>query len=95
MNVPVLLYYGGFFAGFSVEYAGNATQSIISYFAYKAMEAGVPVVFAAGNEGPNHFTVENSEPWVMNVAAGTVDRKFTSNFKLGNGASVKVNLGFI
>lgn len=53
--------------------------------------AGVPVVFAAGNRGPSQFTLSNAYPWVMTVAAGTVDRKFLGSAKLGSGQLLSVS----
>jgi hypothetical protein len=53
----------------------------------------VPVVFAAGNNGPYSYTVSNSPPWVMTVAAGTIDRKLSTKAVLGNGKVLEVRQG--
>ncbi|RLM58807.1 hypothetical protein C2845_PM18G09890 [Panicum miliaceum] len=46
---------------------------------------GVTVVFSAGNWGPVPGTVLNAYPWVISVAAGTMDRSFPTEISLGNG----------
>uniref|UniRef100_A0A0E0KMB3 Subtilisin-like protease n=1 Tax=Oryza punctata TaxID=4537 RepID=A0A0E0KMB3_ORYPU len=45
---------------------------------------GIPVVYAAGNDGPIAQTVENSSPWLVTVAAATMDRSFSVVITLGN-----------
>jgi subtilisin family serine protease len=39
-----------------------------------ARDAGIAVAAAAGNEGPNFFTLDHSAPWYIQVAAETHDR---------------------
>ncbi|KAJ4800727.1 Subtilisin-like protease SBT3.3 [Rhynchospora pubera] len=39
-----------------------------------AIVKGIPVVFAAGNNGPAPQSVQNNMPWVISVAASTMDR---------------------
>ena len=51
---------------------------------------GVTVVFSAGNSGPVPGTVEHASPWVISVAAGTVDRSFPTEISLGNGEKLVV-----
>lgn len=43
-----------------------------------ARDAGIAVAAAAGNEGPNFYTLDHSAPWYIQVAAATHDR--TLNF---------------
>jgi hypothetical protein len=49
-----------------------------------AVERGISVVFAAGNDGPVGQTVQNAVPWVITVAAATIDRSFPTVISLGN-----------
>lgn len=49
-----------------------------------AVAKGVSLVFAGGNDGPVTQTVENALPWVVTVAASTIDRSFPTRITLGN-----------
>ncbi|CAL5195889.1 unnamed protein product [Lathyrus oleraceus] len=55
---------------------------------FAAMEKGVFVATSAGNAGSSYKTVHSEAPWVINVAAGTLDREFHGNLTLGNGVSL-------
>ncbi|KAJ3705829.1 hypothetical protein LUZ61_009534 [Rhynchospora tenuis] len=50
-----------------------------------AVAKGITVVFAAGNDGPAPQSVQNNVPWVISVAASTIDRFFPTVITLGNG----------
>lgn len=52
--------------------------------ALSAVAKGIVVVAAAGNNGPKSF-LANSAPWLLTVAAGSVDRSFETVVQLGNG----------
>ncbi|GJM90827.1 hypothetical protein PR202_ga07145 [Eleusine coracana subsp. coracana] len=49
-----------------------------------AVAKGISVVFAGGNKGPAAHTVQNAVPWVLTVAASTIDRAFPTMISLGN-----------
>ncbi|KAM0886202.1 hypothetical protein ACQ4PT_029837 [Festuca glaucescens] len=49
-----------------------------------AVQRGISVVFAGGNDGPVPQTVTNAVPWVTTVAASTIDRAFPTLISLGN-----------
>ncbi|XP_019084395.1 PREDICTED: subtilisin-like protease SBT4.15 [Camelina sativa] len=57
----------------------------IAIGAFHAMKKGILTMCSAGNNGPGLFTVSNLAPWVMTVAANSLDRKFETVVKLGNG----------
>ncbi|XP_059302994.1 subtilisin-like protease SBT1.5 [Lycium ferocissimum] len=56
----------------------------IAIAAFAATDAGIFVSASAGNGGPGGLTVTNVAPWVTNVGAGTIDRDFPADVKLGN-----------
>ncbi|GJM90824.1 hypothetical protein PR202_ga07142 [Eleusine coracana subsp. coracana] len=49
-----------------------------------AVAKGIAVVFSGGNRGPAAHTVGNAVPWVLTVAASTIDRAFPTMISLGN-----------
>jgi hypothetical protein len=53
-----------------------------------ARRAGVFVVQAAGNHGPDPSTVLSYSPWAVGVAASGTDRSFPASLILGNGEKV-------
>lgn len=57
----------------------------IAIGAFRAVADGVFVSASAGNGGPGGLTVTNVAPWVTTVGAGTMDRDFPADVKLGNG----------
>jgi subtilisin family serine protease len=58
--------------------------------AFHAVENGILVVAAAGNEGPAPGAVVNVAPWILTVGASTISREFPSNAILGNHKRYKV-----
>lgn len=65
-------------------------RDAISIGSFHAVTKGIPVVCAAANEGPSAYTVENTAPWILTVAASTIDRSFPTNITLGNNLTILV-----
>ncbi|WOL04931.1 hypothetical protein Cni_G13654 [Canna indica] len=63
-----------------------------SFGALHAVAKGITVVYAAGNVGPIPQTVANGSPWVITVAASTIDRSFPTMITLGNNQSFLVRI---
>ncbi|CAI0443448.1 unnamed protein product [Linum tenue] len=57
----------------------------IAIGAFHCMKKGILTSNSAGNDGPFPGSVSNNSPWSLTVAANTIDRKLTTNVKLGNG----------
>ncbi|XVF51178.1 hypothetical protein PTKIN_Ptkin04bG0163600 [Pterospermum kingtungense] len=51
---------------------------------FHAVARGITVVCGAANEGPSAQTVQNTAPWILTVAASTMDRAFPTPITLGN-----------
>ncbi|KAJ7965247.1 Subtilisin-like protease [Quillaja saponaria] len=57
----------------------------ITIGAFHAVTKGITVVCAAGNDGPNGQTLKQTpSPWILTVAASTLDRSFPTPITLGN-----------
>ncbi|KAG2322068.1 hypothetical protein Bca52824_015281 [Brassica carinata] len=52
--------------------------------AFHAVMKGIPVVCAGGNDGPETQTISNVAPWIITVAATTMDREYFTPITLGN-----------
>ncbi|XVE94923.1 hypothetical protein REPUB_Repub02eG0051700 [Reevesia pubescens] len=59
-------------------------RDVITIGSLSAIEKGIFVVCAAGNQGAYNSTV-NGAPWITTVGAGTLDRSFIATVTLGNG----------
>lgn len=59
---------------------------------FHAVAKGISVVCSGGNSGPYAQTVINTAPWVITVAASTIDREFPSTIILGNNQTIQVLL---
>uniref|UniRef100_A0ACD5TAE1 Uncharacterized protein n=1 Tax=Avena sativa TaxID=4498 RepID=A0ACD5TAE1_AVESA len=60
-------------------------KDLIAIGAFGVMSKGIPVVCAGGNSGPTPSTLSNEAPWVLTVAAGSVDRSYRATVRLGDG----------
>ncbi|XP_047320474.1 cucumisin-like [Impatiens glandulifera] len=69
---------GGFFPS---DYFEDA----IAIGAFHSMKNGVLTSNSAGNEGPGPSSITNFSPWSLSVGASTINRRFVSDVKLGNG----------
>ncbi|XP_057972828.1 subtilisin-like protease SBT3.9 [Malania oleifera] len=56
----------------------------VSIGSFHAAARGISVVCAAGNDGPFAQTVQNTAPWLISVAACTIDRSFPTSIALGS-----------
>ncbi|XP_019189126.1 PREDICTED: subtilisin-like protease SBT1.7 [Ipomoea nil] len=63
-------------------------EDSIAIGAFAAMEKGIFVSCAAGNEGPDYYTLSNEAPWLLTVGASTIDRTIKATAVLGNGAQL-------
>ncbi|KAJ0443586.1 putative cucumisin [Helianthus annuus] len=59
--------------------------SMFDIFILFARKAGVLVVQAAGNRGPEPYTTASYSPWAVGVAACDTDRTYPGSLFLGNG----------
>ncbi|KAL9436177.1 hypothetical protein AB3S75_022267 [Citrus x aurantiifolia] len=57
----------------------------IAIGSFRAMEHGISVVCAAGNNGPLQSSVANIAPWIATVGASTLDRRFPAIVRMADG----------
>ncbi|CAN6203647.1 unnamed protein product [Urochloa humidicola] len=76
--------------GASPYFRPDFSEDPIAIGSFHAVSKGVAVVCSAGNSGPAAATVVNAAPWILTVAATTIDRDFESDVLLGgNNSAVK------
>ncbi|KAG5384759.1 hypothetical protein IGI04_036229 [Brassica rapa subsp. trilocularis] len=59
-------------------------RDAIAIGSFHAVAKGITVVCAGGNAGPSAQTIANTAPWILTVAATTLDRSFATPIILGN-----------
>ncbi|KAL5714294.1 hypothetical protein ACHQM5_016275 [Ranunculus cassubicifolius] len=64
-------------------------NDVVAIASLSAIEKGIVVVCAAGNDGPGSNTTQNGAPWIITVGAGTSDRSFVGTLTLANGLTVE------
>ncbi|CAL0309699.1 unnamed protein product [Lupinus luteus] len=57
----------------------------IAIGSFHAMTKGILTVNSAGNKGPSPTSIGSIAPWMITVAASTIDRRFIDKVVLGNG----------
>ncbi|KAJ7957899.1 Subtilisin-like protease [Quillaja saponaria] len=75
--------------GSPAAFKPELTEDPIAIGSFHAVENGIIVVCSAGNDGPSSKTVANVAPWILTVAATTIDRDFQSNVVLGGNTVIK------
>ncbi|KAK1578029.1 hypothetical protein Q3G72_027008 [Acer saccharum] len=63
-------------------------KDVIAIASLSAIEKGIFVVCAAGNDG-SLFSTYNGAPWIATVGAATLDRSFTATMTLENGLALE------
>jgi len=69
---------------FPFDYFGD----VIAIGSFHAMRRGVLTSAAAGNSGLDFGNVCNVAPWMLSVAASSIDRRFVDRIVLGNGKTI-------
>ncbi|WMV10730.1 hypothetical protein MTR67_004115 [Solanum verrucosum] len=64
-------------------------EDAISIASFGAMMKGVLVSTSAGNRGPSVGSLSNGSPWILCVASGHTDRRFSGTLTLGNGLRIR------
>jgi len=81
--------------GGEIENHHSIFRDPLSIGSFHAMKNGVLTVFAVGNDGPQPASLDNFSPWSIVVGAGTIDRKFVTQVKLGDNNIYEVNTFFL
>lgn len=63
----------------------------IALGSFHAMKKEILTSCSGGNDGPYSHTIQNVAPWIFTVAASSIDRKFSTSLKLGNGKTISVS----
>lgn len=60
----------------------------IAIGSFRAMQHGISVICAAGNNGPIQSSVANAAPWITTIGASTLDRRFPAVVRLSTGEAI-------
>lgn len=74
------------------HYAKDYFTDSIAIGAFHAMKNGILTSHSAGNDGPKPQTIYSVAPWVISVAASTIDRRFITMVQLGNNILIPVSI---
>ncbi|PON37762.1 Subtilase [Parasponia andersonii] len=66
------------------SYSNVDERDVTAVGSFHAVAKGISVVCSAGNSGPLAQTVQNVAPWILSVAANSIDRAFLTSITLGN-----------
>jgi len=58
---------------------------------FHAMKAGILTSTSAGNAGQTRSTVVNTAPWILTVAASTIDRRIVDRLVIGDREIIEVS----
>ncbi|KAL1541375.1 hypothetical protein AAHA92_25605 [Salvia divinorum] len=73
----------------SIGGAGRSfSKDTMAIGAFHGLKKGILTVCSGGNGGPYPGTIQNVAPWIMTVAATTIDRKLVTSVKLGSGENI-------
>ncbi|XP_027368502.1 cucumisin-like [Abrus precatorius] len=61
----------------------NYFEDVFAIGAFHAMKNGILTSKTADNLGPNPYSMSNTAPWFLSVAASTIDRKFFYQCSVG------------
>ncbi|KAK4799471.1 hypothetical protein SAY86_024836 [Trapa natans] len=70
------------------SYSEVDERSSVNFGSFHAVLHGIVVVCSGGNFGPTSQTVINAAPWVITVAASSVDRSFPTPITLGDNQTI-------
>ncbi|XP_042448039.1 subtilisin-like protease SBT3.10 [Zingiber officinale] len=60
----------------------------LNFATLHAVARGITVVYSTGNDGPLPQSLSNDLPWLITVAASTIDRSFPTEVTLGNNQTI-------
>ncbi|KAJ4978044.1 hypothetical protein NE237_008824 [Protea cynaroides] len=70
------------------EFSTTFDKDVISIGAFHAMQKGILTSVAVGNGGPEFGSIRNIAPWMLTVAATSIDRHFINTVTLGNNITI-------